>query len=424
MENKNQAQYTQSADTNNLDFAVSFIAGTLIGSVIGYAVKPFVTRAVNFTQEHELTNVNKHSQKLKQEALRKAEEIKEKAQHIKDEALHKTEVQQGEPTTEALEAQQRAIRSEVDSDKLQVPTKPTYHFTDQKDKPVDLSALKARHDTMTTSDKPKEEVAVSSLAAVRQATAVDKKNEEVKEKAVVDMPKETSKEEVPVSSLAAMRQATAVDKKNEEVKEKAIADKPDEAPKQEVAVSSLAAMRQAMATDKKDGKVVEEKPKVTEKAEQKQQATTVEQRVPQTHREARFENGVITHEKSSQAKQATPKKKATPSKKASQSKPTADRKKTTQSKKTQAKKTPAKKAPAKKSQAKATSQTATKSTKAAEAKSTPAKTTQTKRKASQTQTKAKSTQTKRNASQTQTKNEAKVKKTTNKVEKHTFKSND
>lgn len=379
MENKNQSQYTQSTDTNNLDFAVSFIAGTLIGSVVGYAVKPFVTRAVNFTHEHELTNVNKHSQKLKQEALRKAEEIKEKAQHIKDEALHKTEAQQDEPTTAALEAQQRAIRSEVDSDKLQVPTKPTYHFSDEKDKPVDLSALKSRHDTMATSDKPKEEVAVSSLAA--------------------------------------MRQATAVDKKNEEVTEKAITGKPDEAPKQEVAVSSLAAMRQAMAADKKDGKVVEEKPK----------ATTVEQRVPQTHREARFENGVITHEKSSQAKQTAPKKKATPSKKANQSKPTAGRKKATQPKKTQAKKTPAKKAPAKKSQAKATSQAATKSTKAPEAKSSSAKKTQAKRKASQTQTKAKSTQAKRTASQsksTQTKNDAKVKKTTNKVEKHTFKSND
>ncbi|MGV3042997.1 hypothetical protein ACEE08_08630, partial [Staphylococcus rostri] len=205
MENKEHTQFSQSNEANhNLDFAVSFIAGTLIGSVVGYAVKPFVTHVVNYTQEHELTNVSKQSQKIRQEALRKAEEIKGKAQQIKADALHKKEDQLDEPTVAQREAQQRAIRSEVDSDRLEAPTKPTYHFSEKKDKPVELATLKTRHQTMSDagtvetvepSTEPKEEVAVSSLAAMRQAMAADKPVA-TPEKAVEDKPKAAEKEEV------------------------------------------------------------------------------------------------------------------------------------------------------------------------------------------------------------------------------------
>ncbi|UXR70924.1 hypothetical protein [Staphylococcus sp. IVB6240] len=272
----------------NMDFAVSFIAGTLIGSAVGYAIKPFVNRAVDYTQEHELTNFDKQTKRIRQEAQRKADDIKVKAQQIKEQALGNSK--DDSPSNAEREAQKRAIKQEIDSDKLEAPKAATYHFTAEKDKPVSLSELKARPFSGETSEvkaAKKEETSVSSLAAMRQAMAVDKTSK-AEDKPVVEAPKAAKKEETSVSSLAAMRQAMAADK-TPIAEEKTVVEAPKAAKKEETSVSSLAAMRQAMAADKT--------PKVEEKAKTEQPKTqSVEQRNPQTHREARFENGVITHE--------------------------------------------------------------------------------------------------------------------------------
>ncbi|UXR79124.1 MULTISPECIES: hypothetical protein [unclassified Staphylococcus] len=328
----NQKRHAEYKQTNNMDFALSFIAGTLIGSAVGYAIKPFVNHAIDYTQEHELTNLDKQSQKIREEALRKADEIKEKAQQIKNQALSKKT--EG-PTTQQLEAQQRAIKEEIDSDKLEAPTVDTYHFGAKKDKPVDLAQLKSRQNAMTTNTavsevtkketekaekaepKAKEEVSVSSLAAMRQAMAVDTPAK-VEEKAEKTEPK--AKEEVSVSSLAAMRQAMAVDTPAK-VEEKA--EKTEPKAKEEVSVSSLAAMRQVMAVDKpakieeKTEKVEPKKTAQSKKNSQPKGNNDVVQRNKQTHREARFENGVITHEAAPKPKKQT---KNTPKKRTSNAK--------------------------------------------------------------------------------------------------------
>ncbi|GGA92581.1 hypothetical protein [Staphylococcus muscae] len=328
----NQERHVQHKQTNNMDFALSFIAGTLIGSAVGYAIKPFVNHAIDYTQEHELTNIDKQSQKIREEALRKADEIKEKAQQIKNQALNKkTE----EPTAQQLGAQQRAIKQEIDRDKLEAPTASTYHFSTKKDKPVDLAQLKSRQNVMTTNasvsevtekettkveekvekvePKAKEEASISSLAAMRQAMAVDKP---VKVEEKTDKVEPKAKEEASISSLAAMRQAMAVDKP---VKVEEKTDKVEPKAKEEVSVSSLAAMRQAMAVDKpvkveeKTDKVEQKKAAQTKKASQPKGKDAV-QRNKQTNREARFENGVITHEAAPKPKKQsknTPKKRTT-----------------------------------------------------------------------------------------------------------------
>ncbi|MCS4485324.1 hypothetical protein [Staphylococcus americanisciuri] len=303
MEKNEQTQQIHVNDQNNLDFALSFIAGTLIGSAIGYAVKPFVTQAIHYTKKHELTDVTKQTQQIRQEAVRKAEAIKAKAQQIKAEALHQNANKKEASSVAEREAQLRAIRNEVDSDKLEAPTKPTYHFSDTKDQPVDLSSLKARKQVLNNS--------------------------------VEEAPVENSaKEEVPVSSLAAIRQALEVDKQREEVSEEILVEK--------------------------------QKP-----VESKIQEATVEQRIPQTHQEAWFDNGVITHDKPSQTKPMSGRKKATktPKKKTQQSaKKRGTSKKTTQlaakapSQKTTAPKAQVKQGQSKKRQPKNHQQTAKKTT--------------------------------------------------------------
>ncbi|ARJ50025.1 hypothetical protein [Staphylococcus lutrae] len=102
-----------------LDFVFGFVAGAILGSALGFILKP------NIAQSKRTKNQfygREHAQKLREDAIRKAEALKSEARRIKDETAQASPVDEGTVSEHA--AQLRAIRSEVDSDRLQAPSVP------------------------------------------------------------------------------------------------------------------------------------------------------------------------------------------------------------------------------------------------------------------------------------------------------------
>ncbi|EJO7185272.1 hypothetical protein NRV52_000336 [Staphylococcus pseudintermedius] len=99
-----------------LDFVFGFVAGAVLGSALGLILKP--GSAQQRRKSSQQTVNAEPSSALKEEAIRKAQ-----ARRVREESKTSTD----EPTADELSAQQRAIRNEVDSDRLegQTPREPS-----------------------------------------------------------------------------------------------------------------------------------------------------------------------------------------------------------------------------------------------------------------------------------------------------------
>ncbi|MFP4923397.1 hypothetical protein ACJVXU_05490, partial [Staphylococcus pseudintermedius] len=104
-----------------LDFVFGFVAGAVLGSALGLILKP--GSAQQRRKSSQQTVNAEPSSALKEEAIRKAEALKAQARRVREESKTST----GEATADELSAQQRAIRNEVDSDRLegQTPREPS-----------------------------------------------------------------------------------------------------------------------------------------------------------------------------------------------------------------------------------------------------------------------------------------------------------
>ncbi|WP_281198212.1 hypothetical protein [Staphylococcus schleiferi] len=129
MEKYNRDLYTKGLESyevphyeegnKGLDFVFGFVAGAILGSALGIVLKPGSAQRKN-KNRNQTVNVNEQSVQLREEAQRKAEALKAQARQIRDEKASATQKPENKEnvTSSELEAQRRAIRSEVDSDRL------------------------------------------------------------------------------------------------------------------------------------------------------------------------------------------------------------------------------------------------------------------------------------------------------------------
>ncbi|REB90841.1 hypothetical protein DV965_13185, partial [Staphylococcus pseudintermedius] len=94
-----------------LDFVFGFVAGAVLGSSLGFILKP--GSAQQRRKSPQQTVNAEPSSAPKEEAIRKAEALKAQARRAREESKTSTD----EPTADELSATQRAIRIEVDSDR-------------------------------------------------------------------------------------------------------------------------------------------------------------------------------------------------------------------------------------------------------------------------------------------------------------------
>ncbi len=254
MEKYNRDLYTKGLESyevphyeegnKGLDFVFGFVAGAILGSALGIVLKPGSAQRKN-KNRNQTVNVNDQSTQLREEAQRKAEALKAQARQIRDEkasATQKTENKE-KVTSSELEAQRRAIRSEVDSDRLQQPTR--------------------NHDQSTKSPDKKEHKKDSVATAA--ATPVQQENSQSSTGKTTQ-----NKQSVQDDTVAAQQRAI----------------------RKEVDSDRLA----GQVADQNNGKAqVDDK---SQKSDSQAHATAQSPNKPQPHSEAQFENGVITHDTS------------------------------------------------------------------------------------------------------------------------------
>ena len=123
LESYEVSQYDREAP-QRLDLVFGFVAGAVLGSSLGLLLKPTL-EAKSKKKEHVKTKkVNDQNSTLRDEAKRKAEALKAQAQRVRKDSQRERSVltDSEDPSSKELAAQRRAIQSEVDSDRLEGQT--------------------------------------------------------------------------------------------------------------------------------------------------------------------------------------------------------------------------------------------------------------------------------------------------------------
>ncbi|MBI5974262.1 hypothetical protein [Staphylococcus canis] len=125
MEKYNRDLYTKGLESyelpqyesgRSLDLVFGFVAGAILGSALGLVLTATAKKSkVKVTKQNNVSH-NDSSARIRQEAERQANALKDQARNVAVES-------DNEPSESSLAAQRRAIRGEVDSDRLEGQTR-------------------------------------------------------------------------------------------------------------------------------------------------------------------------------------------------------------------------------------------------------------------------------------------------------------
>ncbi|REH81957.1 hypothetical protein [Staphylococcus felis] len=182
MEKYNRDLYTKGLESyevpndessRRLDLVFGFVAGAILGSALGIILNTSSKSSqikVNKKKQDESVQV---SAKIREEAQCKADNLKEQARKVLTSSLDDNK---NEATSDELAAQHRAIRSEVDSDRLEGQTGPTQTAQSEVDKEKNAVAQTTKEETEKTTPvtnefktQKKDEPSEASLRAQRRA---------------------------------------------------------------------------------------------------------------------------------------------------------------------------------------------------------------------------------------------------------------
>ncbi|MFT2203863.1 hypothetical protein [Staphylococcus chromogenes] len=123
LESYEVSQYDREAP-QRLDLVFGFVAGAVLGSSLGLLLKPTLEAKSKKKEQVKTKKVNDQNSTLRDEAKRKAEALKAQAQRVRKDSQRERSVltDSEDPSSKELAAQRRAIQSEVDSDCLEGQT--------------------------------------------------------------------------------------------------------------------------------------------------------------------------------------------------------------------------------------------------------------------------------------------------------------
>ncbi|PTG79454.1 hypothetical protein [Staphylococcus chromogenes] len=123
LESYEVSQYDREAP-QRLDLVFGFVAGAVLGSSLGLLLKPTLEAKSKKKEQVKTKKVNDQNSTLRDEAKRKAEALKAQAQRVRKDSQRERSVltDSEDPSSKELAAQRRAIQSEVDSDRLEGQT--------------------------------------------------------------------------------------------------------------------------------------------------------------------------------------------------------------------------------------------------------------------------------------------------------------
>ncbi|MDU0450381.1 hypothetical protein [Staphylococcus chromogenes] len=123
LESYEVSQYDREAP-QRLDLVFGFVAGAVLGSSLGLLLKPTLEAKSKKKEQVKTKKVNDQNSTLHDEAKRKAEALKAQAQRVRKDSQRERSVltDSEDPSSKELAAQRRAIQSEVDSDCLEGQT--------------------------------------------------------------------------------------------------------------------------------------------------------------------------------------------------------------------------------------------------------------------------------------------------------------
>ncbi|HGH0727052.1 TPA: hypothetical protein ACJHGX_000109 [Staphylococcus pseudintermedius] len=263
-----------------LDFVFGFVAGAVLGSALGLILKP--GSAQQRRKSSQQTVNAEPSSALKEEAIRKAEALKAEARRVREESKISTD----EPTADELSAQQRAIRNEVDSDRLEGQT------------PREPSTSETTVATSTTE-------AVSATGLAQAANQRQSQKQQETEASALSTPSTEN------STVAAQQRAIQSEVDSDRLQDTSVRGKDanvkvndkGESEAQSTQDSTVEAQQRAIRSEVDSDRLQDKSQSTNAQVNDQGKTVGAAKTAPTTtvpknsHSEATFENGVITHDR-------------------------------------------------------------------------------------------------------------------------------